>query len=209
MRRVLKAAAVILLAIVIGAAAGPATARQRHQIDATPFAHSPCSVLDNKPCTPTVCSPLNHGPCIPEIYYPLGEDLRLTVESHPSEQDAPKYAKPDHPLDTIGDLYAALRSCWAAPDPGVARAGMEMSVRFSIKRDGELVGPPRLTYATPAAPAETRDVYRHAIDDALARCVPLALSKGLGGAIAGRPLMVRFVDNRELNSDSAAPPDRP
>jgi len=197
------------LMIVIGlwvGLGGPASARHRHPVDATPFAHSPCSVLENKPCTPTVCSPLDHGPCIPEIYYPLGEDLRLTVESHPSEQDAPKYAKPDHSLDTIGDLYAALRSCWTAPDQGVAREGMEMSVRFSVKRDGELVGPPRLTYATPAASVETREVYRRAIDDALARCVPLSLTKGLGGAIAGRPLMVRFVDNRDLKSGDAAPP---
>lgn len=199
----------IATGIAVGLA-GAALARARHPIDATPFAHSPCSVLDNKPCTPTVCSPLNHGPCIPEIYYPLGEDLRLTVESHPSEQDAPKYEKPDHPLDTIGDLYAALRSCWTAPDPAVARTGMEMSVRFSIKRDGALVAPPRLTYATPAAPVETRDTYRHAIDDALARCVPLSLTKGLGGAIAGRPLMVRFVDNRDLKlGEAPPPPDHP
>jgi hypothetical protein len=84
---------------------------------------------------------------------------------------------------------------------------MEMSVRFSIKRDGELIAPPRLTYATPAASTQTRDAYRHAIDDSLARCVPLSLTKGLGGAIAGRPLMVRFVDNRPL--DPAPAPDQP
>jgi hypothetical protein len=187
--------------------AGAAAARHRHPIDATPFAHSPCSVLDNRPCTPTVCSPLERGPCIPELNYPIGEDLHLTVESHPSEQDAAKYEKPDHPLDTIGDLFAALRSCWTAPDPGSARSGMEMSVRFSIRRDGELIAPPRLTYATPAASPQTRGVYRHAIDDSLARCVPLSLTKGLGGAIAGRPLMVRFVDNRML--DPAPAPDLP
>lgn len=194
-----------------GGLGGLAAARQRHPVDATPFAHSPCSVLDNRPCTPTVCSPLDHGPCIPEIYYPFGEDLRLTVESHPSDEDAPKYRMPDHPLDTLGDLYAALRSCWAAPDPDVAREGMEMSVRFAIKRDGALIAPPRLTYATPGVPAQTRDVYRHAIDESLARCAPLSLSKGLGGAIAGRPLMVRFVDNRDLKPGdaAAAPPDHP
>ena len=190
--------------------AEPAFARHRHPIDATPFAHSPCSVLDNRPCTPTVCSPLDRGPCIPEIYYPLGEDLHLTIESRPRSEDAGKYARPDHDLDTIADLFAALRSCWAAPDPGVARAGMEMSVRFSIKRDGGLIAPPRLTYATPGASNETRDVYRHAIDDALGRCMPLTLTKGLGGAIAGRPLMVRFVDNRDLKSgDAGSSPDHP
>lgn len=207
-----RLACLVMIAMGTTVALGDsALARHRHPVDATPFAHSPCSVLDNKPCTPTVCSPLGHGPCIPEIDYPIGEDLHLTVESHPSEQDAAKYEKPDHPLDTIGDLFAALRSCWAAPDPEVARAGMEMSIRFSIKRDGDLVGPPRLTYTTPAASSDTRAVYRRAVDDALARCVPLPLSKGLGGAIAGRPLMVRFVDNRDIKPGDAvpSPPDHP
>jgi len=181
------------------ALATAASAGHRHPLDATPFSHSPCSVLDDRPCTPTVCSPLRHGPCIPDIDYPIGEDLHLTIESRPADRDAAKYIRPDHALDSLGDLFAALRSCWAAPDPGVARAGMEMSVRFSVRRDGTLIAPPRLTYATPAASPKTRDVYRHAIDDALARCAPLALTNGLAGAIAGRPLMVRFVDNRPLD----------
>jgi hypothetical protein len=208
MRRLI--AAVLAIAVSGVAGAGPAVARHRHQINATPFAHSPCSVLDNRPCTPTVCSPLDHGPCIPELNYPIGQDLHLTIETKPRDEDAAKYAKPDHDLDTISDLFAALRSCWAAPDAGVARAGMEMSVRFSIKRDGALIAPARLTYATPDASPETRDVYRHAIDDALGRCTPLSLTKGLGGAIAGRPLMVRFVDNRTLDAGNpSAPPDHP
>jgi hypothetical protein len=150
---------------------------------------------------------LNHGPCIPEIYYPIGEDLHLTVESKPADKDAQKYAKPDHDLDTIGDLFAALRACWTPPAADVAHAGMEMSMRFSFKRDGELIGPPRMTYATPNVPSRTRDVYRHAINDALSQCAPLAMTSGLGGAIAGRPIMIRYVDNRpldNLNSDKGA-----
>jgi hypothetical protein len=93
------------------AVSGSAGARQWHRINATPFFHEPCSVLSHRPCTPSFCSVLNHGPCIPEIYYPYGENLQLTVESKPSEQDAPRYQKPDHDLDNIGDLFAALRSC--------------------------------------------------------------------------------------------------
>jgi hypothetical protein len=206
----LRSISVFLIAIMAcPVLATPSLAGDRNPHDATPFAHSPCSVLDDVPCPPT-CSVLNHGPCIPEIYYPYGQDLHLTVQTTPSTKDAAKYIKPDHPLDNIGDLYAALRSCWAAPDPDVARAGMEMSVRFSIKRDGELVGPPRLTYATPGASTQTREVYRQAIDDALKRCQPLSLSKGLGGAIAGRPMMVRFVDNRALEpGKGGATPDHP
>jgi len=57
----------------------------------------------------------NHGPCIPEIDYPYGENLQLTVESDPDEQDAAKYVRPDHDLNTIADLFAALRACWQPP----------------------------------------------------------------------------------------------
>jgi hypothetical protein len=101
----------LIIAMAAIAVAGTADARQR-QINATPFSHAPCSVLDGQPCTPSFCSVFNHGPCIPEIDYPYGENLQLTVDSVPSREDAAKYQKPNHDLDTIGDLFAALRSCW-------------------------------------------------------------------------------------------------
>jgi hypothetical protein len=37
----------------------------------------------------------------------------------------------------------------------------------------------------------------HAITAALERCTPLPFTDGLGGAVAGRPIAIRFVDNRE------------
>ena len=73
---------------------------------------------------------------------------------------------------------------------------MQMSVRISFKRGGEMFGYPRLTYATPGSSSQTRQIYRDAIDAALARCAPLTLTKGLGGAIAGRPINIRYVDDR-------------
>ena len=117
-----------------------AHAQHRRQLDATPFSHAPCSVLDGQPCTPSFCSVFNDGPCIPEIDYPYGQNLQLTIESAPSQGDAAKYQKPDHDLDSIGDLFAALRSCWSPPPASSAREGMQMSVRFSFKRSGEIIG---------------------------------------------------------------------
>ena len=69
---------------------GPADAWRQHRIDATPFAHAPCSVLSHHPCTPSFCSVFHHGPCIPEIDYPYGENLQLTIESVPSHDDPSK-----------------------------------------------------------------------------------------------------------------------
>jgi hypothetical protein len=180
-------------------------AQQRRQLDATPFSHAPCSVLDGQPCTPSFCSVFNEGPCIPEIDYPYGQNLQLTVQSVPPQQEAAKYKKPDHDLGNIGDLFAALRSCWSPPPADNAREGMQMSVRFSFKRSGEIIAKPQLTFATSGVPAETRTTYLNAITASLNACMPLKFTGGLGGAIAGRPIAIRYVDNRDLARQAEKP----
>jgi hypothetical protein len=194
-------------AIVIAGliAAGTASARHRHQINPIPFSHSPCSVLDGRPCTPYFCSVFNHGPCIPEIDYPYGENLQVTVDSVPPHDDAAKYKKPDHDLNTIGDLFAALRSCWTPPQAESAKAGMQMTVRFSFKRSGDMIGSPRMTFATAGAAADVRDTYLKAINSSLDACIPLKFTDSLGGALAGRPIAIRYVDNRDLAKQPATP----
>jgi len=201
----LRRIVICLIAAILGFAAGAAHAGPRRQIDATPFSHAPCSVLDGRPCTPYFCSVFNHGPCIPEIDYPYGENLQLTIDSVPSREDAAKYQKPDHDLDNIGDLFAALRSCWSPPPADSAREGMQMSVRFSFKRTGEMIGTPRMTFATAGVSADTRVTYLNAINASLNACVPLKFTGGLGGALAGRPIMIRYVDNRDLGKQSGPP----
>ena len=141
----------------------------------------------------------------PRLDYPYGENLQLTIESVPSHDDAAKYQKPDHDLDTIGDLFAALRSCWTPPPADAARADMQMTVRFSFKRSGEIIGAPRLTFATEGASADIRATYLKAINSSLDACMPLKFTGGLGGALAGRPIAIRYVDNRELGKQSATP----
>jgi head-tail adaptor len=195
---------VIVCLIVLLAGIDLADARPRH-IDATPFSHAPCSVLDNRPCTPTYCSVFNHGPCIPEIDYPYGENLQLTIETVPPQDQAAKYQKPEHDLDTIGDLFAELRSCWSPPAANSAREGMQMSVRFSFKRSGEIIAAPRLTYSTAGVSADIRAAYLKAIIASLDACLPLKFTGGLGGALAGRPIAIRYVDNRELGKQSGTP----
>jgi hypothetical protein len=186
---------ILVIATLALASAGDG---RRHQINPIPFSHEPCSVLSHEPCTPTYCSPLQHGPCIPEIFYPNGENLQLTVQTVPAKEEEAKYVKPDHDLDTIGDLFAALRSCWSPPPADVAREGMQMSVRFSFKKSGEMIGPPRMTFSTAGTPADVREIYLKAINASLDACIPLKFSNGLGGALAGRPIAIRYVDNRDL-----------
>lgn len=202
LRRVIICLALAVLAIGL---AGTASAQQRQQTNPVPFAHTPCSVLDSGPCTPSYCSVFNQGPCLPEMDYPYGENLQLTILTVPPEGQAEKYRKPDHDLDTIGDLFAALRACWSPPPLDEAREGMQMSVRFSFKRTGEMIGAPRMTFATSGVSADTRTTYLKAINASLDACLPLNFTGGLGGALAGRPIMIRYVDNRELAKSADKP----
>ena len=112
-----------------------------------------------------------------------------------SEQQATP-ASEEKPLDSIRAMYAALRTCWVPPPKDSALHGMEYTIRFAFKRDGEIIAPPRVTYASHDAPVDVRDVYRDAVNAALARCTPLHFSDGMGEAVAGRPIAIRFVDKR-------------
>jgi hypothetical protein len=201
MRRRIAAGLIVVFAGIT--VAGSADARRRHAIDATPFAHAPCSVFSRRPCTPSFCSVFNRGPCIPEIDYPYGENLQLTIETVPSHDDAAKYQRPAHDLDNIGDLFAALRSCWTPPLAESAKEGMQMTVRFSFRRSGDMIGPPRVTFATAGVPADVRETYFKAISASLDACVPMKFTGGLGGAVAGRPIAIRYVDNREFDKSRA------
>ena len=187
---------ICLIAALAGVSA--ADAQPRRQIDATPFSHAPCSVLDGQPCTPSFCSVFNDGPCIPEIDYPTGQNLQLTIETVPPKDQTARYRRPDHDLDSIGDLFATLRSCWTPPPVDSAREGMQMSVRFSFKRTGEIIAVPRVTFSTAGVPADTRATYLKAINASLQACMPLKFTGTLGGALAGRPIAIRYVDNRDL-----------
>ena len=97
-------------------------------------------------------------------------------------------------------MFAALRACWVPPPKDVARHGMQYTIRFAFKSNGEVIAAPRVTYSSHDAPAAVRDVYRNAVDAALKRCTPLHFSKGMAGAVAGRPIAIRFVDNRTIDN---------
>jgi hypothetical protein len=77
-----------------------------------------------------------------------------------------------------------------------AHEGMEISVRLSFTRAGGVLGEPRFTYRTPGVSQQVRAAYERAVAATLARCTPLRFTPELGGALAGRPFAIRFIDNR-------------
>ena len=132
--------------------------------------------------------------CDPYLLYPPGQDLRLTVRSQlRADERQPMRAES---ITTIAALFNTLRACWSPPPLATARAGMEVAVRFSLNRGGNLIGEPRFTYFSRAASSQQRETYRLAVLDSLQTCTPLPFGRGMGGAIAGRPLVIRYIDNR-------------
>ena len=67
-------------------------------------------------------------------------------------------ARPKGPLNTIADIGKALRSCWQWPPASEARSGMELTIRLSFKRNGEIFGA-RITYETRDVSDEERALY--------------------------------------------------
>jgi len=173
-----------------------------------PSLHSshPCSVLGHRPCIPygTYCSIFSHHPCLPDIDYPIGQTLQLTIVSRAADDnsDAPAEEKSadrsQHDLNTIRDVFSALRACWVPPQKDVARPGTQITLRFSFNSHGGIISEPRTTYVTANTPPDARQVYWNAATAALKRCTPLQFTDGLGGALAGRPFAIRYVDDRSF-----------
>jgi hypothetical protein len=105
---------------------------------------------------------------------------------------------PHQPLNTLNDVVAALRACWTPPPIDQSRAGMQITVQMSFRRNGELFGQPRITFESGGASDDERLAYRIAVAKMLKRCAPLAFTDALGNAIAGRPFTMRLIDNRKL-----------
>jgi hypothetical protein len=153
-----------------------------------------CGVLDGPGCNPNQCSILDGPGCQAQAQGGgVSENLQLTLGT----RAAGDLKKPDGHLSTLRDLFAALRACWTPPAVENAYPGMQMSMRFSLNRDGKLIGSPRVTYASREVTQKTRDLYREAIAQSLQDCLPLTFTKGFAGAIAGRPIVLRIIDDRE------------
>ena len=94
------------------------------------------------------------------------------------------------PANTLRELFAELNRCLVTPK---GRVGSELTIAFSLRRDGALLGKPKISFAKlPGDVSEQRD-FAEGVEAAFNKCLPVAITDGLGGAIAGRPLSMRFV----------------
>ncbi|MBN9040018.1 MAG: hypothetical protein BGP05_21080 [Rhizobiales bacterium 62-47] len=101
-------------------------------------------------------------------------------------------------VDNLKEMFARLKKCWKSPPLPNGNPGMEITVLVSFKRDGEILGHPRITFESPNATDRERIIYRTAVMETLQRCTPLPFTESMGAAIAGRPLRLKFDDRRNL-----------
>jgi hypothetical protein len=99
-------------------------------------------------------------------------------------------------VSTLDGMFEKLKGCWRGPELSRGHPGMQITVLFSFKRDGELLGRPRITFETPDASQADSIAYRTAVMETLQRCSPMPFSGELGDAVAGRPFRMRFDDRR-------------
>jgi hypothetical protein len=143
----------------------------------------------------------NPGPCGPYDQYQdaIGQELRMTLMLLPKGKTAtepPAAAAPaplPQKLNTIRDVFGALRACFAAAPFGDNSENLAATIRFSFTRDGHILGEPRFTYVQAGILAGARQSFEQAIGHALLSCAPFSFTDGLGGALAGRPFSIRIV----------------
>jgi hypothetical protein len=93
------------------------------------------------------------------------------------------------PIDTLMEMSSAIYACWKPP-PGTA--GMSLTLQFSVRRNGTLIGKPRATYSNLGGDSALNRAFVASILEALDEALPLPFSDSMGGAIAGRMLAPRF-----------------
>jgi len=76
-------------------------------------------------------------------------------------------AQSERQLNTVREIRASVRACWIAP---TIRTAPQITVRLSLKQNGEILGRPLISYAGPDASQEERAALEAAVTAALKRC---------------------------------------
>jgi hypothetical protein len=95
-------------------------------------------------------------------------------------------------VDNIKEAFARFRTCWKPPPASQANPDVEITAIVTFRRDGSILGHPKITYESENATDNDRLLYRIAVMEALQRCTPMPFTEGMGGAVAGRPFAIRF-----------------
>ncbi|WP_374546825.1 hypothetical protein [Rhodoblastus sp.] len=93
------------------------------------------------------------------------------------------------PANTLRELFVQLDGCMKV----VGEPGEELTIAFSLKRDGALLGKPHIAFSKLPRDGAVRTDFLESVAGAFSRCLPAQITDALGGAVAGRRLTMRFV----------------
>ena len=108
----------------------------------------------------------------------------------------PRPVRPSSPVNNLQELMAAFVGCWSPPPLDQGRQPLDLTFQVSFKRSGELFGKPRvIVFARPVTDGE-RQLYYTAVAETVDRCSAMPFTQSMGGAVAGQPFRVNFLDRR-------------
>ena len=101
------------------------------------------------------------------------------------------------PANTLQDLWARLQVCLDQGKGADELAkGSEITILFALRRDGTMFGRARITHSDLRGDLDDQKRFVAAVISALDQCLPIEVTPGLGGAIAGRPIALRIIKGR-------------
>jgi len=92
-------------------------------------------------------------------------------------------------LNTMNEVGAALQTCWTPPANSDKSS---VTLSFSFKRDGTLIGPPKATAIHVTGDDKARKAYVDAATKALNDCLPVSFSPSLAQGVAGTVFTLQF-----------------
>jgi hypothetical protein len=106
------------------------------------------------------------------------------------------------PANSLREIFARLNRCFYVESTGPV--GSELTIQFSLKRNGELLGKPQITFAKFLGEWFEQRRFVASLAVAIDYCFPISITDALGGAIAGRQLYLRF-NVRARDIDASVP----
>jgi hypothetical protein len=92
------------------------------------------------------------------------------------------------PANTLVDLGRQLGACMK--DKPAGPAGSQLTIMLTMKRDGSILGKPRITFSHLEGDKQARQAFVDDTERAVETCLPFRITPSLGGAIAGRPFVI-------------------
>jgi hypothetical protein len=92
------------------------------------------------------------------------------------------------PANTLVELQRQLGACMAGKSLGPA--GSRLTIMLMMKRDGSILGKPRITFSHLEGDKNARQQFVDETERAVETCLPFRITPSLGGAIAGRPFFI-------------------